>query len=109
MPTTMSDNSRRSLLGNTCVFFGVALKLYNSVCGSSSSVHPCGGGVRYLHRDPASRRRRQQSSLKYKTVKYGHEAQGTRSREILRWRGPAAYTKDRHVLSSERALHKTRQ
>jgi hypothetical protein len=41
--------------------------------------HPCPGGVKYLHRDPATRR-----SLKYETVKYGCESQGTRTRERLR-------------------------
>jgi hypothetical protein len=40
-------------------------------------------------------------SLKSETVKYGHESQGTRTREKLRWQGPAPYTKDRPVLSSE--------
>jgi hypothetical protein len=42
-------------------------------------------------------------SLKFETVKYGHESQGTRTRERLSWRGSAAYTKDRPVLSPERA------
>jgi hypothetical protein len=41
------------------------------------------------------------------TVKDVHESQGTRTRERLRWRGPAAYTKDSPALSSERAPHKT--
>jgi hypothetical protein len=45
-------------------------------------------------------------SLKCETVKYGREYQGTRTRERLRWQGPAAYTKDRPVLSSERTPHK---
>jgi IS5 family transposase len=45
-------------------------------------------------------------SLKFETVKYGHEYQGTRTRERLRWQGPVAYIKDRPVLSSERAHHK---
>jgi hypothetical protein len=45
-------------------------------------------------------------SLKTETVKCGREIQGTRTREILRWRGPALFTKDRHVLSSGRAPHK---
>jgi hypothetical protein len=45
-------------------------------------------------------------SLKSETVKCGREYQGTRTRERLRWQGPAAYTKDRPVLSSERAHHK---
>jgi hypothetical protein len=40
-------------------------------------------------------------SLKTESVKYGRESQGTRTRERLRWRGPAAYTE-------ERAPHKTR-
>jgi hypothetical protein len=44
--------------------------------------------------------------LKSETVKYGREFQGTRTRERLRWQGPAVYTKDRPVLSSERAPHK---
>jgi hypothetical protein len=60
--------------------------------------------VEYLHRDPASRRRRRKSE----TVKYGHESHWTRTRERLRWRGSAAYTLDRLVLLSERAPHKTR-
>jgi hypothetical protein len=47
-------------------------------------------------------------SLKYETVKYDHEKKGTRTQEALRWRGPAACTKDRPVISSERALHKSR-
>jgi hypothetical protein len=47
-------------------------------------------------------------SLESETVKYGIEFQGTRNRERLRWQGPAAYTKDRPVLSSERAPHKNK-
>jgi hypothetical protein len=46
--------------------------------------------------------------LESETVKYGPESQGTRTQEKLRWQGPAAYKKDRPVLSLERALHKTR-
>jgi hypothetical protein len=63
--------------------------------------HPCGGGSEYLHRDPESR-------LKSETVKYGHESQGTRTRERLRWRGSSTYIKDRPVVSSERAPHKNK-
>jgi hypothetical protein len=48
----------------------------------------------------------EKGSLKSETVKYGRESQGTRTRERLRWLGPVAYTKDRFVLSSERAPHK---
>jgi hypothetical protein len=50
----------------------------------------------------------EKGSLKSETVKYGHESQGTRTRERLRWRGPAAYTKDRPALSSERSPHKNK-
>jgi hypothetical protein len=45
-------------------------------------------------------------SLKSETVKYGREYEGTGTRERLRWQGPAAYTKDRPVLSLERAPQK---
>jgi hypothetical protein len=48
----------------------------------------------------------EKGSLKSETVKYGRESQETRTREWLRWQGPAAYTKDRPVLSSKRAAHK---
>jgi hypothetical protein len=44
--------------------------------------------------------------LKYETVKYGHESKGTGTQEGLRWRGTVACTKDRPVLSSERAERK---
>jgi hypothetical protein len=50
----------------------------------------------------------EKGSLKSERVKYSHESQGTRTRERLCWRESAAYTKDRPVLSSERAPHKTR-
>jgi hypothetical protein len=50
----------------------------------------------------------EKGSLKSETVKYGCEYQGTRTRERLRWQQPAAYTKDRPVLSSERAPHKNK-
>jgi hypothetical protein len=50
----------------------------------------------------------EKGSLKTETVKYGREIQGTRIRERLRWRGPAAYTKARPVRSSERAPHKNK-
>jgi hypothetical protein len=66
----------------------------------------CGGGVEYLHRNPASRRRRQKRKFESETVKYGSESHGIRTRELMLWRGPAAYTKDRPVPSSERAPQK---
>jgi hypothetical protein len=48
-------------------------------------------------------------SLKSETVIYGCESQGTGTPERLRWQGPAVYTKDRSVLSSERAPHKKKR
>jgi hypothetical protein len=50
----------------------------------------------------------EKGSLKSETVKYGLEPQGTQTRERLLWKGPAEYTKDRPVLSSERAPHRNR-
>jgi hypothetical protein len=50
----------------------------------------------------------EKGSLESETVKYCLEFQGTRNRERLRWQGPTAYTKDRPVLSSERAPHKNK-
>jgi hypothetical protein len=44
-------------------------------------------------------------SLEYETVKCGRKSHGTRIREWLRWRGPAAILNDRPVLSSEWAPH----
>jgi hypothetical protein len=67
---------------------------------------PCGGGIAYLHHSTASHRRRQRGSLESDTVKYSRKSHGTRTREWLRWRGPAAIVNDRLILSSERMLHK---
>jgi hypothetical protein len=50
----------------------------------------------------------EKGSLKYETVKYDGESQWTRTRERLHWLMPAAYTKDRPVLSSERAPPKNK-
>jgi hypothetical protein len=50
----------------------------------------------------------EKGSLKSETVKYDLESQGTQTRERLHWQGPAAYTKGRPVLSSERATHKNK-
>jgi hypothetical protein len=86
----------------------------------------CGGGFEYLHRDPTSRRRRQKGnsvleatlflgdintgpdfpgwgSLEPDSIKYGHESRGTRTQELLWWRGPAAIVNGRPVPSSQRA------
>jgi hypothetical protein len=50
----------------------------------------------------------EKGSLKSETVKFGLKSQGTWTRERLRWQGPAAHTKDRPNLSSERAPHKNK-
>jgi hypothetical protein len=50
----------------------------------------------------------EKGSLKSETVKYGLKFQGTRTRESLRWQGPAAHKKERPDLSSERATHKNK-
>jgi hypothetical protein len=52
---------------------------------------------------PCESRGDEKGSLKSESVKYGRESQGTRTQERLNWQGPAAYTKDRPVLLSERA------
>jgi hypothetical protein len=43
----------------------------------------------------------EKESLKTETVKYGCESQGTRTRKRLRWRGPAAYTRQTRPLVRE--------
>jgi hypothetical protein len=50
----------------------------------------------------------ERGSLRPEAVKYGNKSKGTRTQERLRWQGPAAYTKDRPVLSLERATYKSR-
>jgi hypothetical protein len=50
----------------------------------------------------------EKGSLKSETVKDGLKSEGTRTRERLRWQGPAAHKKDRPDLSSERAPYKNK-
>jgi hypothetical protein len=47
----------------------------------------------------------EKGSLESEAVKYGHESHGIRTREWLRWRGPAAVVNDRPVFLSERVPH----
>jgi IS5 family transposase len=47
----------------------------------------------------------EKGSLRTERVKYGRKSRGSRTRERLRWQEPTAHTKDRPVLSSERATH----
>jgi hypothetical protein len=50
----------------------------------------------------------EKESLESERVIYGLEFQGAWIRERLRWQEPAAYIKDKPVLSSERAPHKNK-
>jgi hypothetical protein len=50
----------------------------------------------------------EKGSLKSETVKCGLGTKGPLTQEGLHWQGPVVCTKDRPVLSSERALHKNR-
>jgi hypothetical protein len=50
----------------------------------------------------------EKGTLKSETVKYGREFQVIRTHERLRWQGPAAYTKDIPILSSDKAPHKNK-
>jgi hypothetical protein len=65
-------------------------------------VNPCGGGVEYLHRDPASRRRQRKGKSQIWDSKIWSDSDPRK----LRWQGPAAGTNYRPVLSSERVPHK---
>jgi hypothetical protein len=91
---------------------------------------PCGGGIEYLHRSPASSKRRRKGPVpgvylghpvpggyKYRdmalqvagvsrigTKKYGLESRGTQTRAGLRWWELAATVNYRPVFSSKRAL-----
>jgi hypothetical protein len=70
------------------------LRLYNESVSHTVTLRVVGGN--------------EMGSLKSETVKYGRKSQGTRTRERLRWQGPAARTKERPVLSSERAPHENK-
>jgi hypothetical protein len=45
-------------------------------------------------------------NLKFETIEFDHVSSGTRTRERLRWRGPATTVNYKPALSSERASHK---
>jgi hypothetical protein len=45
----------------------------------------------------------EKGSLKSETVKYGYESKGARTQERLRWRVPAAYTRQTRPLVREDA------
>jgi hypothetical protein len=65
----------------------------------------CGGGVEYLHRNPASGRRRQKRKSRIWDSKIWSRVP-RESDPRMRWRKPAAIVNDRPILSSERMLCK---
>jgi hypothetical protein len=86
-------------IGSMFSFTGI---LIASRGAGDPELYPCGGGVEYLHRDPASRRRRRKRRLISETVNYWDS--DPRKTALAR---PAAYTKDRPAISSERAPHES--
>jgi hypothetical protein len=68
-----------------------------------------GGGVEYLHRDRASRRRRRKEKSNVRDSKiWSRVPRDSDPRRITLWWGPTAYSKDRPVLSLERTPHKNK-
>jgi hypothetical protein len=63
----------------------------------------CGGGIEYLHRDPASRRRRRKGKSQIWDSKIWSRDQKDSDQTKTTLGGPAAYTKGSPILSSERA------
>jgi hypothetical protein len=77
-----------------------ALKLHNV-----DQPDPCGGGIEYLHRDPASLRgRRKGKSQMLDSKIWSQVPRDSDPRKTAL----AAYTKDRPDLSSERTPHKNK-
>jgi hypothetical protein len=69
--------------------------------------NPCEGGVEYLHRDPASRKRRRKGKSQiWESKIWSRVPRGSDPRKTARARTSSIRTKDRPVLSSERASHK---
>jgi hypothetical protein len=101
------DNADKTQSGGTlgvCVFYRYRIEFIKGIeiqtrveAGSNTSTVT----LRVVGGD-------EKGSLKSETVKYGLKSHGTRTRERLRWQGPAAHTKDRPDLSSERAPHKNK-
>jgi hypothetical protein len=120
------DNNRTSIAGQwTCFLCLVRAKDLQEAQKVAWGSHLCGGGVKYLHRGPASCTSWRKGnpvpggitgpccswgiqiwgSLKSEKVKCGHEPHRTQTWEWLRWRGPAAIVNDRPTLLSESLLH----
>jgi hypothetical protein len=97
-------SSWTTTMGELCFLRGACREVISGAI-LELTQHPCGGGVEYLHRDPASRRRRRKGKSQIWDSVIRSQVPRDYDRERLRWQGPAAHTKDRSVLSSERASH----
>jgi hypothetical protein len=103
-----------NLLLGTVFFHGPCKGVIMKTIGSNfdfdfdSVNHSCGGGFVCSTVTLRVVGGGEGGGLESETVKYNHESRGTRTREGLRWRGPAAFTKNRPVLSSERTAHKNK-
>jgi hypothetical protein len=96
LPRNVSvNNLPRNNMGR-CVFCGTCRGVILKTNGATQAgTNPCGGGVEYLHRDPASRRRRRKWSLKSETVKYGRKSQGTTTEKDCAGKG------QRHIQKTD--------
>jgi hypothetical protein len=66
--------------------------------------YPCGGGVEYLHRDPASRRRRRKGKSQIRNSKiWSRVPKDSDPRNTALVRASSSIYKRQAVLSSERA------
>jgi hypothetical protein len=89
------------LVNNYCIFANFIIYIIRHVPHVEAGSNTSTVTLRVIGGD-------EKESLKSETVKYGPKSQGNRTRERLRWQGPAAHTKDRPVLSSERAHHENK-
>jgi hypothetical protein len=88
-------------IGELCFLCGLCRDVVNK--------NPCGGEFEYLHRDPASRRRQWKGKSQiWDSIRWSRVSNDSDSRKTMLAK-PAASTKDRPGLSSERApqKHKT--
>jgi hypothetical protein len=70
---------------------------------SSRRLKPCGGGVEYLHRDPASRRRQRKGKSRIWNSKIWPQVLRNSYPKITALTRASRIANDRPVLSSERA------
>jgi hypothetical protein len=80
---------------------------FNKISVDTNKQQTCSMVTARLYKRPCGEERFH-LSVKFEKVKLGSVFQGTQTRERLRWRGSATYTKDRPVLSPERVPHKNK-